>query len=119
MPKAPICTACASLNAAKRDECADLTGATALVTSRFPCCAALRFSSHPEAQEDWGKRLHIYGIDLRHLKSLDCLCEHLAAQYTQLDIIVHNAAQTVRRPPAYYSEMFDQESKLVSECLSG
>lgn len=143
MPKAPVCTDCTLLNAKKRDVHADLTGATALVTggrtkigfetalkllrcgatviiiSRFPCCAAQRFSSHPEAQQDWAKRLHIYGIDLRHLRSLDSLCEHLVARYVQLDIIVHNAAQTVRRPPAYYSAMFDQERILVSSCLSG
>jgi NAD(P)-dependent dehydrogenase (short-subunit alcohol dehydrogenase family) len=44
-------------------------------------------------------------------------CEELNRQLPRLDFIVNNACQTVRRPPAYYRHLLDNEKK-VSEMLS-
>lgn len=83
-------------------------GATVLVVTRFPCAAARRF----EAEEDsgqWWDRLRIYGLDLRDIPAVECFAERLLAEEPSLDILVHNAAQTIQRPPGFYQNLLLQE----------
>ena len=60
---------------------------------------------------DWKHNLHIYGIDLRDLKSVIRLCDRIAQSYPRVDIIVNNAAQTIRRPAAFYRHLLPNELK--------
>ena len=128
-----LCPSCGDLNFAKRTETADLRGRVALltggrvkigfqagikllragahliVTTRFPRDSAARYASEPDF-EDWGARLEIFGLDLRHTPSVEDFCSHLLATRDRLDFIVNNACQTVRRPPSFYRHMWDLES---------
>jgi NAD(P)-dependent dehydrogenase (short-subunit alcohol dehydrogenase family) len=128
-----LCRPCGDLGFAKRTETADLRGRVALltggrvkigyqagikllragasliVTTRFPRDAALRYSLEPDAKE-WGDRLEVYGLDLRHTPSVEALCHHLSATRPRLDYIVNNACQTVRRPPEFYRHMLELET---------
>jgi NAD(P)-dependent dehydrogenase (short-subunit alcohol dehydrogenase family) len=127
-----LCPPCAALNFAKRTETADLrgrvalltggrvkigyqagikllrAGATLVVTTRFPRDAALRYAAEADAGE-WSDRLEVIGLDLRHTPSVEELCRHLTATHDRLDVIVNNACQTVRRPPAFYRHMMERE----------
>lgn len=127
-----LCPECAELNFRKRTERADLKGRVALltggrvkigyqagirllrsgahliVTTRFPRDSAARYSREPDFAE-WGDRLEIFGLDLRHTPSVEAFCQRLMATRTQLDFIINNACQTVRRPPSFYEHMMDQE----------
>jgi NAD(P)-dependent dehydrogenase (short-subunit alcohol dehydrogenase family) len=127
-----LCPACAELNFAKRNQTADLCGRVALVTggrikagyhttlkllragaeviatTRFPKDAARRFAAEPDAEE-WGARLQLVGLDLRALAATERFAAALAQQVKRLDIFVANAAQTVRRPPAYYRALVARE----------
>jgi hypothetical protein len=47
-------------------------GATVVATTRFPVDSALRFSKEPDFM-DWGHRLKIHGLDLRHSECGDFL----------------------------------------------
>lgn len=133
-----LCPPCAAFNFAKRTELADLRGRVALltggrvkigyqagikllrcgvrlvVTTRFPRDAATRYAAEPDFAE-WGDRLEIYGLDLRHTPSVEAFCDHLAARYERLDYIVNNACQTVRRPAAFYRHMLDRETAALAE----
>jgi len=128
-----LCPACAELNFRKRTELADLRGRVALltggrvkigyqaglkllrcgaqliVTTRFPRDSALRYAAEPDFA-DWGHRLQIFGLDLRHTPSVEAFCRHLLATRTRLDFIVNNACQTVRRPPDFYQHMLERET---------
>ncbi|MFM2076116.1 MAG: hypothetical protein RJA49_6 [Actinomycetota bacterium] len=128
-----MCGACGDFNFAKRTETADLRGRVALltggrvkigyqagikllragahliVTTRFPRDSAQRYAQEPDFA-DWGDRLEIFGLDLRHTPSVEAFCHHLLATRDRLDFIVNNACQTVRRPPAFYRHMMDTES---------
>lgn len=128
-----LCPSCAELNYAKRTETADLRGRVALltggrvkigyqagikllragaaliVTTRFPRDSALRYASEPDFDE-WGDRLEIFGLDLRHTPSVEAFCAHVMATQPRLDFIVNNACQTVRRPPDFYRHMMDLET---------
>lgn len=127
-----LCPACAEFNWAKRTQTADLSGRRALitgarvkigfesavmllragasvvVTTRFPGDAARRFSRLSDF-EAWHDRLSIFGLDLRHTPSIEALAEYLNETLPTLDFLIHNACQTVRRPPAYYTHLLADE----------
>ena len=127
-----MCPPCAELNWAKRHQTADLRGRVALVTgarvkigyqaaimllragarvivtTRFPRDAADRYAREPDFAE-WGDRLAIYGVDLRHTPSVETLCRELLAHYDRLDVILNNACQTVRRPVGFYDHLMRRE----------
>jgi NAD(P)-dependent dehydrogenase (short-subunit alcohol dehydrogenase family) len=127
-----MCPSCAELNFRKRTELADLGGRVALltggrvkigyqaglkllrcgaeliVTTRFPRDSARRYAAEPDFEE-WGHRLQIFGLDLRHTPSVEAFCQQLLATRTRLDFIISNACQTVRRPPEFYRHMMDGE----------
>ncbi|WP_022666493.1 SDR family oxidoreductase [Desulfospira joergensenii] len=85
-------------------------GARVIATTRFPKDSALRFSKEPDFS-DWGHRLHIYGLDLRHTPSVELFCDHIEQTWARLDILINNAAQTVRRPPGFYAHLMENETK--------
>ena len=59
--------------------------------------------------EEWKDRVSYYGMDLRDLGSVERFCEWIAVTYERLDVIVNNACQTIRRPPAFYRHLIDTE----------
>jgi hypothetical protein len=127
-----LCPDCASVNFAARTELADLRGRVALltggrvkigyqaglkllrsgarliVTTRFPHNAASRYAQEPDFG-DWGERLEIFGLDLRHVPGVEAFCRNMVATRERLDFIINNACQTVRRPPEFYAHMMAGE----------
>jgi NAD(P)-dependent dehydrogenase (short-subunit alcohol dehydrogenase family) len=128
-----LCPKCAELNWIKRTEMADLRGRVALLTggrvkigyqagikllragaqlivcTRFPRDSAMRYAAEPDFK-DWGHRLEIFGLDLRHTPSVEAFCKHLLTTRSRLDFIINNACQTVRRPPDFYQHMMEREN---------
>ncbi|HYJ54376.1 MAG TPA: SDR family NAD(P)-dependent oxidoreductase [Mycobacterium sp.] len=126
-----LCPECAALNRAKRDARTDLTGRRALltggrakigmyialrllrdgaqttITTRFPNDAVRRFAAMSDSA-DWLHRLRIVGIDLRDPAQVVALADTVAAQ-GPLDILINNAAQTVRRAPGSYAALVEAE----------
>ncbi|SDT79070.1 short chain dehydrogenase [Streptomyces sp. TLI_053] len=77
-------------------------GAELLVTSRFPHDTVRRFRA-AEGSAAWWDRLTVIGIDLRDPRQVLGLTEQLRTDGRSLDILVNNAAQTLRRPPESYA----------------
>nr|WP_321223376.1 SDR family oxidoreductase [uncultured Psychroserpens sp.] len=133
-----MCTDCGDLNYAKRFQTTDLTdqvavitgsrlkigyhitlmllrsGATVIATTRFPADSAIRFSKEDDYSK-WSDRLHIHGLDLRHIPSVEIFCNYIEQQYDRLDILINNAAQTVRRPSGFYFHLMENEKRPISE----
>ncbi|MFF0543639.1 SDR family NAD(P)-dependent oxidoreductase [Nocardia thailandica] len=127
-----LCPDCAAASHAKRDARTDLTGRRALltggrakigmyialrllrdgahttITTRFPNDAIRRFSAM-EDSGDWLHRLRVVGIDLRDPAQVVALADDVAAR-GPLDILINNAAQTVRRSAGAYSALVEAES---------
>ena len=136
-----LCPSCAATNRQRREARTDLTGRRALltggrakigmyialrllrdgahttITTRFPADAARRFSAMPDSA-DWLHRLHIVGIDLRDPAQVIELADAVAAA-GPLDILVNNAAQTVRRSPGSYAQLVAAESGPMPEIPGG
>lgn len=128
-----MCLSCAQYNYQKRFQRADLSGqvalitgsrlkigyqstlmllesgATVIATTRFPVDSAIRFAKE-EGFAKWGHRLHIYGLDLRHTPSVELFATYIEQNYERLDILINNAAQTVRRPAGFYAHMMENEA---------
>jgi NAD(P)-dependent dehydrogenase (short-subunit alcohol dehydrogenase family) len=83
-------------------------GATVIATTRFPVDAAIRYSRE-EGYALWGDRLHIHGLDLRHIPSVELFASYIEQRYGRLDILINNAAQTVRRPAGFYTHLIENE----------
>ena len=127
-----LCPACAATNRQRRDARADLAGRRALltggrakigmyialrllrdgahttITTRFPRDAVRRFAAMSDSA-DWLHRLRIIGIDLRNPAQVVALADSVAAR-GPLDILINNAAQTVRRSEQSYALLMASES---------
>lgn len=133
-----MCESCGDFNYAKRFQTTDLTGqvalitgsrlkigyhitlmmlragATVIATTRFPVDSALRYSKE-EGFQEWGHRLKIHGLDLRHIPSVEIFCNFIEQEYDRLDVLINNAAQTVRRPAGFYEHLLENEEMDLSE----
>ncbi|HEV2815496.1 MAG TPA: SDR family NAD(P)-dependent oxidoreductase [Solirubrobacteraceae bacterium] len=122
-----LCPRCAARNRERRDARTDLNGRRALltggrakigmyvalrllrdgahttITTRFPRDAVRRFRAMPDSG-DWLHRLRVVGIDLRDPAQVIALADDVAAQGA-LDVLINNAAQTVRRSPGAYAHL--------------
>jgi short-subunit dehydrogenase involved in D-alanine esterification of teichoic acids len=57
----------------------------------------------------------IHGFDLRHIPSVEIFCNFIEQKYERLDILINNAAQTVRRPAGFYTHMIENEERPISD----
>lgn len=127
-----LCPECADENRKWRDARCDLTGRRALltggrakigmhialrllrdgahltITTRFPKDAVRRFAAQADSAE-WLHRVRVIGIDLRDPAQVVHLADEVAAA-GPLDILINNAAQTVRRSAGAYSGLADGEN---------
>ena len=127
-----LCPQCAGFNYAMRGLKADLSGrvalvtggrikighqlvlrllrdgATVLVVTRFPATAARRFEAEEDSSQ-WMDRLRVYGLDLRDIPAVEAFANRLLQEEPSLDILVHNAAQTIQRPTGFYHNLLLQE----------
>jgi NAD(P)-dependent dehydrogenase (short-subunit alcohol dehydrogenase family) len=122
-----LCPPCAARHHERRDARTDLTGRRAVltggrakigmyialrllrdgahttITTRFPHDAVRRFTAMDDSA-DWLHRLRVVGLDLRDPAQVVALADDVAAQ-GPLDILINNAAQTVRRSPEAYAHL--------------
>lgn len=128
-----LCPSCAPFNRERRAARTDLTGRRALltggrakigmyialrllrdgahttITTRFPNDAVRRFAAMPDSGE-WLHRLRVVGVDLRDPSQVLRLADSVAGQ-GPLDILINNAAQTVRRSPDSYRPLIEAEAE--------
>ncbi len=129
-----LCIKCATHNYQKRQQTTDLTdklalitggrkkigfelalmmlrdGARVIVTTRFPEDAKRRYAALKD-YEAWKERLYIYGLDFRNIPSVEAFIKHLYEQFDYLDILINNAAQTIKRPLGFYQHLLAGEKQ--------
>lgn len=137
-----LCQPCGHLNKERRDATADLNGYSALVTggrlkigfetalkllrcgadtivtTRFLDDAYRRFKDQPDF-DSWASRLTILPADFRLLASVEEVISNVFDRFVKLDILINNAAQTIRRPPAFYRHLLSAENEDKHEGAPG
>ena len=76
-------------------------GCKVIVTTRFPKDALLKFKEDQDYNL-WKNNLIIYPIDFRLFQSTVKFVDYITNTFPHLDILINNAAQTIRRPSSYY-----------------
>jgi len=129
-----LCPDCATFNYQKRQQTTDLSnfialitggrikigfelalmmlrdGAKVIVTTRFPEDAKRRYAAQ-EDYEQWQNCLYIYGLDFRNLVGVEAFIAHIHERFDYLDILINNAAQTIKRPLEFYQHLLASEEK--------
>ncbi|WP_228562955.1 SDR family NAD(P)-dependent oxidoreductase [Catenulispora rubra] len=137
-----LCPACAAENLAWRSARTPLDGRRALVTggrvkigfqvalmllrdgaavrvvTRFPYDAVRRFRAVEDSAK-WLDRLTVTGLDLRDPRQVVELCDELLAAGEPLDVLINNAAQTVRRPESSYAPLIAADRRAAAELGGG
>ncbi len=127
-----LCPGCAMENEARRSQHADLCGRIAVLTggrikiglnvglfllrhgavvhltTRFPADARRAYQQQPD-HALWSDRLHIHALDLRNIPEVEAFAAWLHGAIPHLDILINNAAQTIKRPLGYYRELLEAE----------
>ena len=132
-----ICPECRKFSDSKRSETVDLTGRTAVVTggrikigyavclrllrqgarviavTRYPKTAMEKYMKEPDFHE-FSSRLSVIGFDLIRIDRIGELVNCIAdISGGVVDILVNNAAQTVKKSRDYYAAAIAHESELM------
>ena len=83
-----------------------------LVTTRFPALALAEYQKQSDYDE-WKDRLEIYGLDLRDLKAIEKFIHFFQSKNKPLDVLVNNAAQTIKYTEEYYRPLIQKENQLL------
>ena len=85
-------------------------GCKVITTTRFPNDALLRFKAEPD-YDIWKNNLMIYPIDFRIFQSTSNFVNYIKNNFTHIDFLINNAAQTIRRSTEYYEYLIPTEIK--------
>ena len=85
-------------------------GAKVLITSRFPKDTLFKYQQDPD-YEKWKNNLVIYPIDFRIFESTIKFVDFINENFPHVDILINNAAQTIRRTTSYYRYLLPTETK--------
>jgi NAD(P)-dependent dehydrogenase (short-subunit alcohol dehydrogenase family)/Zn finger protein HypA/HybF involved in hydrogenase expression len=131
-----LCPDCAALNYAHRTRVHDFTGynvvitggrvkigyatvlkflrsgAKVLLTTRFPALALEQLQKESDYSK-WQSALTVYGLDLRNLYAVDQFINFCRSHFDSVDILVNNAAQTIKYTAEYYQPLIAREDKLL------
>lgn len=136
-----MCLSCGELNMEKRMQTADLSGWVAIVTgarikigfeialkllrcgcqviatTRFTKDAFLRFS-HESDFETFRERLKIEYLELGSFQSINQFVTKIKKNYTKIDLLINNAAQTLRRSDEFYTreQQIEQVPTKLLQC---
>jgi NAD(P)-dependent dehydrogenase (short-subunit alcohol dehydrogenase family) len=124
-----FCRECDLLNQGKRQAATDMTGkvcvvtgcrvkigyqaalsllrmgATVVGTTRFPDDAFRRFAAEPDGAVVI-PRLRLHRMDMMCMADITAFTNTLHANYEGgVHVVINNAAQTIRRPPAFYQHL--------------
>lgn len=86
------------------------------ITTRFPALALQQFQQEKD-YPIWKERLDIYGLDLRNLKAVEEFIQNYHDKHDSLDILINNAAQTIKYEENYYQPLIANE-RLLNKQLS-
>ena len=88
------------------------SSAILMVTTRFPAVLLEQFKQE-EDYETWKGNLTVYGLDLRNLQAVEVFVDFYKSKQKSLDILVNNAAQTIKYMEEQYRPLIDNEQKLL------
>ena len=90
--------------------------ATVIATTRFPNYAIKKYSNEKDFDK-FQNRLIIYGLDLCSLNQIDQFINYISKKFKKIDILINNAATTIRRSKEFYTHLIEMEHKQLPKNL--
>ena len=98
-----------------------LSGCTVIVTSRFVDDCLSRYQKE-EKYDEFKSRLTIYQLNMLNYNKVCEFIKYIHKKFTKIDILINNAAQTIKRPYKFYEHMLtnridtskDDENNIVA-----
>ncbi|KAL9641657.1 hypothetical protein ABK040_016888 [Willaertia magna] len=87
-------------------------GATVIVTTRFVSDAFNKYKKEKD-YKNWKDRLFLYPLNMKDGTSVLNFTNYIKNNFKYINILINNAAQTVRRPLQYYSKFIEEEKKML------
>ena len=84
------------------------------LTTRFPAIALNQLKKEKDFAL-WKDNLKVYGLDLRNLKAVQVFIDYYIDKHNCLDILVNNAAQTIKYNDEYFLPILQLEQQLLKE----
>jgi hypothetical protein len=91
--------------------------ATVVATTRFVEDARERYSKEPD-YDTFKDRLILYGLNLKDSRNIQEFIQFIQTKFQHLDILINNAAQTVRRPLPYYRRLIEKEGTSLTKSIT-
>jgi NAD(P)-dependent dehydrogenase (short-subunit alcohol dehydrogenase family) len=139
-----MCETCGEYNIRKRNQTADLNGKIAIVTgarikigfqialkllragcvviatTRYPSDAFERYSSLCDFNK-WSTNLLLVKVDFVNRSAVESFCSLIASRFPKIDILINNAAQTIKRDATFYAQLEAKEEvakkqQMLIEC---
>lgn len=131
-----MCVKCGTINITKRNTIQDLNGkiavvtggrikigyytalrllqcgAKVIITTRFASDALSRYRLEPD-YDRWKSNLVIYQVDFMCFNDVQKFTHSLKSNYTHIDYLINNAAQTLERPRQFYKNIECMESLML------
>ena len=89
-------------------------GCKVIITTRFPKDSLFKYQQDPD-YEKWKDNLIIYPIDFRIFESTIKFINYIKENFTHIDILINNAAQTLRRSSSFYNYLLPIEATEVNK----
>jgi NAD(P)-dependent dehydrogenase (short-subunit alcohol dehydrogenase family) len=89
-------------------------GAHLTLTTRFPALALEQLRQEDDYPK-WQHRVEVYGLDLRNLAAVQAFIDDYQTRHHQLDILINNAAQTIKYDATYYAPLLAKEQGLLPQ----
>ena len=89
-------------------------GCKVIITTRFPKDSLFKYQQDPY-YEKWKNNLIIYPIDFRIFESTIKFINYIKENFSHIDILINNAAQTLRRSSSYYKYLLPIETIEINE----
>lgn len=88
------------------------SNANVIITSRFPALTLAQLKKEYD-YNNWKNKVVVYGLDLRNLHAVDQFLEYVKQHFTSLDILINNAAQTIKYSSEHYAPLINNEIILL------
>ncbi len=88
------------------------SGARVILTTRFPSLALQQLQKEDDYGQ-WSDKVTVYGLDLRNLRTVQEFIVFCNETLKSVDILINNAAQTIKYPLDYYQPLIAKENQLL------
>lgn len=88
-------------------------GCTVIVTTRFVDDCVERYKQDSN-YEQFANRLNVYQLNMLSAPNIEKFIQYIKMNFSKIDYLINNAAQTIRRPKQFYQHIIDKITDTIT-----